>query len=55
MKRVIAVLSLVAACATASAIAQDNDFAKGPIKHVLLISVDGMHAVAIPTAPRSLP
>jgi hypothetical protein len=45
MKRVIAVLSLVAACATASAIAQDNDFAKGPIKHVLLISVDGMHAV----------
>jgi hypothetical protein len=45
MKRTIAVVSLVAACATASAISQDNDFAKGPIKHVLLISVDGMHAV----------
>jgi hypothetical protein len=45
MKRAVAVLSLVAVCFAASAIAQDNDFAKGPIKHVLLISVDGMHAV----------
>ncbi len=45
MKKAIAVLSLAAACSAASAIAQDNDFAKGPIKHVLLISVDGMHAV----------
>src|SRR6202167_509677 len=45
MKRTVAVLSLVAVCFAASAIAQDNDFAKGPIKHVLLISVDGMHAV----------
>jgi hypothetical protein len=45
MKRAVAVISLVAVCFAASAIAQDNAFAKGPIKHVLLISVDGMHAV----------
>jgi hypothetical protein len=45
MKKTIAVLSLVAACSAAPAIAQDNTFAKGPIKRVLLISVDGMHAV----------
>ena len=46
MRKTIAVLSLVAAaCSTASAIAQDNSFAKGPIKRVLLISIDGMHAV----------
>src|ERR1700683_4771675 len=44
MNRAIALLSL-AACAAVPAIAQDNSFAKGPIKHVLLISVDGMHAV----------
>jgi hypothetical protein len=45
MKKAIAILSLAAACSAGSAIAQDNDFAKGPIKRVLLISVDGMHAV----------
>ncbi len=45
MNRAIALLSLAAACAAVPAIAQDNSFAKGPIKHVLLISVDGMHAV----------
>src|SRR5271156_4663178 len=45
MKVAIAVLSLSAACSAVSAIAQDNGFAKGPIKRVLLISVDGMHAV----------
>jgi hypothetical protein len=45
MKLAIAVLSLAAACSTIPAIAQDNAFAKGPIKRVLLISVDGMHAV----------
>ena len=44
MKRAIAVLSLAAACSAASAFAQDS-FAQGPIKRVLLISVDGMHAV----------
>ena len=45
MKRAIALLSLAAACSAVCATAQDNDFAKGPIKRVLLISVDGMHAV----------
>jgi hypothetical protein len=45
MKLAIAVLSLAAACSAIPAIAQDNAFAKGPIKRVLLISVDGMHAV----------
>jgi Type I phosphodiesterase / nucleotide pyrophosphatase len=43
MKRAIAVLSLVAACSAATAVAQ-NSFGQGPIKQVLLISVDGMHA-----------
>ena len=45
MNRAMALLSLAAAYAAVPAIAQDNSFAKGPIKHVLLISVDGMHAV----------
>jgi Type I phosphodiesterase / nucleotide pyrophosphatase len=45
MKKAFAVLSLAAVLSASSAIAQDNDFAKGPIKRVLLVSVDGMHAV----------
>jgi Type I phosphodiesterase / nucleotide pyrophosphatase len=44
MKTAIAVLSLAAACSAASAVAQ-NSLGQGPIKQVLLISVDGMHAV----------
>ena len=44
MKTAIAVLSLAAACSAASAVAQDS-LGQGPIKQVLLISVDGMHAV----------
>src|SRR5246500_5681763 len=44
MKTAIAVLSLAAACSAASAVAQDS-LGQGPIKRVLLISVDGMHAV----------
>ncbi len=44
MKTAIAVLSLAAACSAASAVAQ-NSLGQGPIKRVLLISVDGMHAV----------
>src|SRR5882757_6058685 len=44
MKTAIAVLSLAAACSAASAVAQDG-LGQGPIKRVLLISVDGMHAV----------
>ena len=42
MKKVLAVLSLFVACAISSAIAQENH---NQIKRVLLISVDGMHAV----------
>jgi hypothetical protein len=46
MKRTIALLSLAAACLMGTAIAQtNNNFLKGNIKRVLLISVDGMHAV----------
>jgi hypothetical protein len=45
MKKAVAVLSLAVACSTASAFAQDNSWGKGPIKRVLLVSVDGMHAV----------
>jgi Type I phosphodiesterase / nucleotide pyrophosphatase len=45
MKNAIAALTVLAACSTVSAVAQDNDWGKGSIKHVLLVSVDGMHAV----------
>jgi hypothetical protein len=45
MKNAIAALTVLAACSAVSAVAQDNDWDKGPIKHVLLVSVDGMHAV----------
>jgi Type I phosphodiesterase / nucleotide pyrophosphatase len=47
MKKVIAVLSLAAACSAAVAVAQDtiDNWGGRPIKRVLLISVDGMHAV----------
>ena len=45
MKNAIAVLTVLATCSTVSAVAQDNDWGRGPIKHVLLVSVDGMHAV----------
>ena len=45
MKKTIALLSLAAACLTGTAIGQTNNFLQGKIKRVLLISVDGMHAV----------
>jgi hypothetical protein len=45
MKKAIALLSFAAVFSAMNATAQDSDFAKGPIKRVLLISVDGMHAV----------
>src|SRR5260370_4644844 len=50
MKKVVAILSLAAACSAVSAIAQDHNedhdhVGQGRIKRVLLISVDGMHAV----------
>jgi hypothetical protein len=44
MKKAIAVLSLAAACSAVSAVAQDN-WGERSIKRVLLVSVDGMHAV----------
>ncbi|AXC11663.1 hypothetical protein ACPOL_2339 [Acidisarcina polymorpha] len=43
MKKSLAVLSLVAACSTSGAFAQAPG--TGPVKRVLLVSVDGMHAV----------
>ena len=43
--KTLALLSLAAACSVGTAIAQNNDFHQGHIKRVLLISVDGMHAV----------
>ena len=45
MKKARAVLSFLIACSAASALAQDNSWGREPIKRVLLISVDGMHAV----------
>jgi hypothetical protein len=44
MKKTPALLLLAAACSVGTAIAQDN-FGRSPIQRVLLISVDGMHAV----------
>jgi len=45
MNKAIAALTVLAACSNVSAVAQNNDWGRGPIKHVLLVSVDGMHAV----------
>ncbi len=45
MKKTIVLLSLAAVCLLSTAIAQNKDFHPGKIKRVLLISVDGMHAV----------
>src|SRR6202041_1905575 len=46
MKKTLALLSLAAALSMGTATAQNNsNFLQGRIKHVLLISVDGMHAV----------
>src|SRR5579864_6083318 len=44
MKNKLALFPLAAACSVGIATAQDNTF-QGPIQRVLLISVDGMHAV----------
>jgi hypothetical protein len=43
MKTAIAVLSIAAACSAVIAVAQDG-LGQGPIKRVLLVSIDGMHA-----------
>src|ERR1700735_1008809 len=45
MKKTLALLSLVAIGSMGTAIAQNNNFLQGHIKRVVLISVDGMHAV----------
>jgi hypothetical protein len=45
MKKILALLSLAAVCSVGMAVAQSNDFNPGQIKRVLLVSVDGMHAV----------
>ncbi len=45
MKKAIALLSLAIVCSAGTAIAQDNNFDHGSIQRVLLISIDGMHAV----------
>jgi hypothetical protein len=45
MKKAVALFSLLAACSAASLLAQDHDWDRKHIKRVLLVSVDGMHAV----------
>ena len=45
MKKTLAMLSLAAVCSMGSAIAQENHHDQNQIQRVLLISVDGMHAV----------
>jgi hypothetical protein len=45
MRKVFAFVSLAAACAAIPAVAQAPSFPSGPIKRVLLTSIDGMHAV----------
>jgi hypothetical protein len=45
MKKTLALLSLAAVCSMGTAIAQDHHSNQNQIKRVLLISVDGMHAV----------
>ncbi len=45
MKKTLALLSLAAVCSMGTAIAQDNHHNQTQIQRVLLISVDGMHAV----------
>ncbi|WP_433971429.1 alkaline phosphatase family protein [Tunturiibacter lichenicola] len=45
MRKLVAFLSLAVACSAVSAMAQNNNLSRGKIKRVLLISIDGMHAV----------
>src|ERR1700676_1762481 len=45
MKKTLALLSLAAVCAGGTAIAQNKKDNNGQFKRVLLISIDGMHAV----------
>ena len=50
MKKVVVLLTLVAAFSAASASSEDYNSHQGRIRRVLLISIDGMHAVDFPTA-----
>ena len=45
MKKTLVLLALTVACSMGTAIASDDDSHQGHIKRVLLISIDGMHAV----------
>src|SRR5215472_15334495 len=49
MRKLVALVALAAACSASPAIAQDDnhdsDQDQGHVKRVLLISIDGMHAV----------
>jgi len=55
MKKTLVLLSLALLCSMGSAIAQsNNNFLKGNIKRVLLISVDGMHAVDFENCARGI-
>jgi hypothetical protein len=45
MKKAIALLSLAIVCSAAIAMAQEDGWGHGKFKRVLLISIDGMHAV----------
>jgi len=45
MKKLVAILTVAAACTAVSAIAQENSSNPSKITRVLLVSIDGMHAV----------
>ena len=45
MKKLVAFLTFAVACSAVSANAQDDSYNSGRIKRVLLVSIDGMHAV----------
>ena len=47
--------SMLALLLVTSGLAEDKDKGKGAIKHVLLISVDGMHAVDFVNCANGVP
>jgi len=57
MKKAVAFLSLVAACSAGTVVAQEPNFGfnHGHIKRVLLISIDGMHAVDFENCSKGIP
>ncbi len=54
MKKVLAFLSLASVFAAGAALAEDSGNNQGHIKHVLLISIDGMHAVDFANCAKGL-